>query len=79
MKVQFHHFQIGRVVDSPTDYYSGRIPKKQRKRTIVEELMADAEFKQYTKRKYQEILKSDPKRRKRAYRNAKKLKKTKRK
>ncbi len=37
-------FQVGTVVDSPVDFYSSRIPKKQRKRTMVEELLADAEF-----------------------------------
>lgn len=37
-------FQVGTVVDNPVDFYSSRIPKKQRKRTIVEELLADAEF-----------------------------------
>ncbi|XKL67430.1 hypothetical protein PGB90_002921 [Kerria lacca] len=70
-------FQIGRVVDSPIDFYSSRIPKRKRKRTIVEELMIDEEFKTYTKRKYNEILKSDPRRRKKAQRKAKKLKKMK--
>lgn len=39
--------------------------------------MIDEEFKTYTKRKYNEILKSDPRRRKKAQRKAKKLKKMK--
>nr|XP_009684304.1 PREDICTED: deoxynucleotidyltransferase terminal-interacting protein 2 [Struthio camelus australis] len=50
------YFQIGTVVDSPIDFYNSRIPKKQRKRTIVEELLADSEFRRYNKRKYQEIM-----------------------
>uniref|UniRef100_A0A671Q8V3 Deoxynucleotidyltransferase terminal-interacting protein 2-like n=2 Tax=Sinocyclocheilus anshuiensis TaxID=1608454 RepID=A0A671Q8V3_9TELE len=50
------YFQVGTVVDNPVDFYSSRIPKKQRKRTIVEELLADAEFRSYNKRKYQEIM-----------------------
>ncbi|XP_077079412.1 deoxynucleotidyltransferase terminal-interacting protein 2 isoform X2 [Siphateles boraxobius] len=50
------YFQVGTVVDSPVDFYNSRIPKKQRKRTIVEELLADAEFRSYNKRKYQEIM-----------------------
>ncbi|NXC15773.1 TDIF2 protein, partial [Corythaeola cristata] len=41
------YFQIGTVVDSPIDFYHSRIPKKQRKRTIVEELLADSEFRRY--------------------------------
>jgi DNA-directed RNA polymerase subunit N (RpoN/RPB10) len=71
--------QIGRVVDSPADFYSSRIPQKERKRTLVDELMADAEFKRYAKRKYGEILSSDVKRRKKAYKHAKRLKKLKKK
>ncbi|XP_056629477.1 deoxynucleotidyltransferase terminal-interacting protein 2 [Triplophysa dalaica] len=50
------YFQVGTVVDSPVDFYSSRIPKKQRKRTIVEELLADAEFRSNNKKKYQEIM-----------------------
>ncbi|KAF4110180.1 deoxynucleotidyltransferase terminal-interacting protein 2 [Onychostoma macrolepis] len=50
------YFQVGTVVDSPVDFYSSRIPKKQRKRTMVEELLADAEFRSYNKKKYQEIM-----------------------
>ncbi|XP_072281281.1 deoxynucleotidyltransferase terminal-interacting protein 2 [Pyxicephalus adspersus] len=50
------YFQVGTVVDSPLDFYNSRIPKKQRKRTIVEELLADAEFRSYNKKKYQEII-----------------------
>ncbi|XP_016301646.1 uncharacterized abhydrolase domain-containing protein DDB_G0269086-like isoform X2 [Sinocyclocheilus anshuiensis] len=50
------YFQVGTVVDNPIDFYSSRIPKKQRKRTMVEELLADAEFRSYNKKKYQEIM-----------------------
>ena len=35
--------QIGTVMDSPADFYHSRVPKKQRKQTIVEELLADAD------------------------------------
>ncbi|KAF5892714.1 deoxynucleotidyltransferase terminal-interacting protein 2, partial [Clarias magur] len=38
------YFQVGTVVDNPIDFYHSRIPKKDRKRTMVEELLADAEF-----------------------------------
>lgn len=37
-------WQVGKVVDNPIDFYHSRIPKKERKRTIMEELLADAEF-----------------------------------
>ena len=34
-------------MDSPVDFYHARVPKKDRKRTMVEELMADADFRRY--------------------------------
>ena len=48
--------QIGHVVDSAVDFYSDRIPKKDRKKTLVDELLADAEFRKFSKRKYVEII-----------------------
>ncbi|XP_062992044.1 deoxynucleotidyltransferase terminal-interacting protein 2 [Elgaria multicarinata webbii] len=50
------YFQVGTVVDSPADFYHARIPKKERKKNIVEELLADSEFRRYNKRKYQDII-----------------------
>jgi len=37
------YFQVGRVVETPADYYSSRIPKKQRKQTLAQELVAEIE------------------------------------
>ncbi|KAM7011903.1 deoxynucleotidyltransferase terminal-interacting protein 2 [Tautogolabrus adspersus] len=50
------YFQVGTVVDNPVDFYHSRIPKKTRKRTMVEELMADADFRHNNKKKYQDIV-----------------------
>ena len=52
------YFQIGKYVDSPLEYYSngGGQHKKSKKKSLVDELMADAEFKKYNKRKYTEII-----------------------
>ncbi|XP_048395219.2 deoxynucleotidyltransferase terminal-interacting protein 2 [Stegostoma tigrinum] len=50
------YFQVGTVLDNPVDFYHSRIPKKERKRTMVEELLADAEFRRYNKKKYQQII-----------------------
>ncbi|XP_006882469.1 PREDICTED: deoxynucleotidyltransferase terminal-interacting protein 2 [Elephantulus edwardii] len=50
------YFQIGTIVDNPADFYHSRIPKKERKRTIVEELLADSEFRKFNRRKYLEIM-----------------------
>ncbi|XP_046338565.2 deoxynucleotidyltransferase terminal-interacting protein 2-like [Haliotis rufescens] len=49
------YFQFGTVVEDASEFYSARIPKKQQKTSIVEELMADAEFRKYNKRKYAEV------------------------
>lgn len=48
-------FQFGKVVESAADFYHSRVPKKKRKANLVQELLADAEFRQYNKRKYVEI------------------------
>lgn len=74
LKVLPKYFQVGKVVNSPLDYYSARMTKKERKRTIVEELMADAEFSKYNKRKYKEIIEEKKKLHYKAHRHAKKLK-----
>uniref|UniRef100_A0A0N5ASP1 Fcf2 domain-containing protein n=1 Tax=Syphacia muris TaxID=451379 RepID=A0A0N5ASP1_9BILA len=49
------YFEVGTVLENKADYYSSRIPKKLRKRTIVEELMADAEFRTKQRKKFEEI------------------------
>lgn len=51
------YFQIGTVVDNAADFYTDRVPNKARKSTMVDELLADAEFKKFQKRKYVEIIK----------------------
>jgi hypothetical protein len=38
---------MGTVVDDPLDFYSTRVPKKQQKKTILEELVEDAKVKKY--------------------------------
>ncbi|GAB6031457.1 hypothetical protein CHUAL_009226 [Chamberlinius hualienensis] len=63
LKVLPKYFQVGTVLDSPLDRYQS-IPKRQRKRTLVEELLADAEFKRYNKIKYSEIQQSQMRKRK---------------
>lgn len=68
------YFQIGKVVDSPLDFYDGRLTKKERKRTIVDELMADAEFAKFNKRKYKEIVDEKRQSHYKHHKHAKKLK-----
>lgn len=52
-------FQVGRVVGTQADYYS-TLSKKDQKNSLVEELLADAEFKRWGKKKYAEVLKKNP-------------------
>ncbi len=55
MKALPKFVQVGTVVESAADFYHSRVPKKQRKQTIVEELLADAQTRRYNKRKYMEL------------------------
>lgn len=48
-------FQMGRIVDSAADFYSGRVSKNEKKRSLADSLMAEAKFQQYKKRKMNEI------------------------
>lgn len=43
-------------MDSPLDHVNERLTKKERKRTIVDELLADAEFQKRSKKKYKQII-----------------------
>ena len=49
------YFQVGRVVADSADFYSGRIPQRQRKQTLVDELLSDEAFQKYHKKKYLEL------------------------
>ena len=70
------YFQVGTVVDSAANFYTDRVPSKQRKKTMVDELLADAEFKKYNKRKYVEIIEDKSKKQGRKFYKGKKKKKT---
>ncbi|XP_056636246.1 deoxynucleotidyltransferase terminal-interacting protein 2 [Diorhabda sublineata] len=74
LKVLPKYFQIGTVMDSPLDYYNNRLPKKERKKTLVDELMADMEFNKYNKRKYKEIIEEKKHTNYKAWRQAKRFK-----
>ena len=54
--IQLLLFQVGRYVDAPVEYYADRGTKKSKKKSLVDDLMADAEFQRYNKRKYVEII-----------------------
>ncbi|OMJ18745.1 rRNA-processing protein fcf2 [Smittium culicis] len=48
------HFQFGRIIEGPADFYSSRMTKKERKSTIIEELLADSQARSYLKKKYKQ-------------------------
>ncbi|TKR73120.1 hypothetical protein L596_020469 [Steinernema carpocapsae] len=48
-------FQIGKVIEHKADFYSSRLTKKQRKRTIVEELLADSEFQAKNRKRFDKV------------------------
>lgn len=49
------YFCRGTIIAGPTDYYSSRMTNRERKSTLVEELMADSESGRYYKKKFLEI------------------------
>ena len=49
------HFQVGTVVQGAQDFYSSRLTKKERKRTLTEEVFADAEIKKLRKKRFAKI------------------------
>lgn len=67
------YFQVGTVIEGPTEYFSARLTKKERKQTIVDELMADEESRSYYKRKFGESQVRNQSGRKRAKRQIKKV------
>jgi len=73
------YFQIGTVVDSPFESKCGRLTNKERKSTMVDELLADAEFKQTTKKRYKNILMANPKMAAKIRKENRKMKKLKKK
>jgi hypothetical protein len=47
--------QVGTLVEGPTEFYSARLTKKERKRTLVEEVLASGQALSKFKTKYNEI------------------------
>lgn len=64
----------GTVIEGPAEYKSARLTNRERKQTIVEEILGDKKIKDYSKRKFMEIQSEKTGRRK-AYKSAKKGKK----
>ncbi|KAI4215915.1 MAG: hypothetical protein LQ351_001903 [Letrouitia transgressa] len=47
--------QQGTVIEGPTDYFSARIPNKERRKNFIEEVLAQEQETGYFKEKYEEI------------------------
>lgn len=61
--------QIGQIIEGPTEYFSSRLPNKERKRTFVEEVLANEKFTGRFKKKYNEIQASKTSGKKAYYKN----------
>ncbi|OLY78585.1 rRNA-processing protein fcf2 [Smittium mucronatum] len=48
------HFQFGRIIEGPADFYSSRMTNRERKSTIVDELLADSQATSYLKKKFKQ-------------------------
>lgn len=49
------YFQVGTVVDSPTDFYGGRLSNQQRGADMAEELLNDTSITRTRKRRYNKL------------------------
>ncbi|KAJ1732070.1 rrna-processing protein fcf2 [Coemansia sp. Benny D160-2] len=49
------YFEMGTIIEGPTEFYSGRMTKKERRSNLVDELLADKQARDYFKRKVGEI------------------------
>ncbi|KAJ2708534.1 dTDP-fucopyranose mutase [Coemansia spiralis] len=49
------YFESGTIVEGPTEFYSGRLTKKERRSNLVDEVLADKQSRDYLKRKIGEI------------------------
>ncbi|KAI7852652.1 Fcf2 pre-rRNA processing-domain-containing protein [Circinella umbellata] len=67
------YFQVGTVIEGATEFHSSRINRKDRKQTIVDELMANEQARDYYKRKYTEGQSRGNNGRKKAKRQTKRL------
>lgn len=50
------YFQVGTVLPSALDRYSDRGTRVNKKKSLVDELLEDAQFQQFNKRKYGEVM-----------------------
>lgn len=71
-------FQTGTIVEGNTEFYSARLTRKERKKTIADELLADDKAKEYFKRKFVEIQQQKQSGKKKHYKKVKEMREKKR-
>ncbi|KAL3624631.1 hypothetical protein CASFOL_031299 [Castilleja foliolosa] len=49
------YFQVGTVIETASEFFSGRLTKKERKATLADELLSNSTLREYRKRKVREI------------------------
>lgn len=47
---------MGKIIESPLDYHNSKNIRQGKKKSIVDELMEDAAFQKFNKKKYAEAL-----------------------
>ncbi|VDL19319.1 unnamed protein product [Hymenolepis diminuta] len=68
------HFHVGTIVDDPGSFYD-RVPRKQRKKNLVDELLANAEYMRKQRRQYAKLQKEKQEKRAAIIRKRKQLQK----
>ncbi|KAK6159640.1 hypothetical protein DH2020_003021 [Rehmannia glutinosa] len=55
LKKDLQLLKVGTVIESASEFFTGRLTKKERKATLADELLSDGTLRHYRKRKVQEI------------------------
>ncbi|CAH2350581.1 rRNA-processing protein Fcf2p [[Candida] railenensis] len=69
------YFEMGTIIEGNTEFYSSRMNRKDRGKTLVEEVLNDNDSKKYFKRKYSEIQDKKTSGRKGHYKKVKDMRK----
>lgn len=69
------YFEMGTIIEGNTEFYSSRMNRKDRGKTLVEEVLNDNDSKKYFKRKYSEIQEKKTSGRKGHYKKVKDMRK----
>ncbi|KAH0448504.1 hypothetical protein IEQ34_022304 [Dendrobium chrysotoxum] len=58
LKTDLEILKVGTVVEPASEFFSGRLTKRERKSTLADELLSDSTFQTYRKRKVKEVNES---------------------